>query len=145
MTLHVLTLLYFPVHVVLLTAGFAIVLCLAIPTVLLPGRTVDRLFDAVPFRPSWWVTRGELLHEGDAEWYRARTERAVQDILRGKSRWGQEDGTYVLPVHTYRALSACEALQIAAAYGCWPAYRSDAVIPARRIILIRGLNDAFAA
>ncbi|WP_411145876.1 hypothetical protein [Streptomyces sp. x-80] len=104
---------------------------------LIPGvePMADSALDAIPFRPSWWVTRDELRHEGDAEWYRDRAEQAIDDFGRGSSRWVREDGeTYVLPVHMYRALSAHEALQIAARHDFEPS-GPGAIVPARRILL----------
>ncbi|NUU22564.1 MAG: hypothetical protein HOV68_13775 [Streptomycetaceae bacterium] len=143
---HVATVLFFPVHVVLIVVFFVFYLAFALVGELLswlPGvedaweKAAGRMMDALPLWPRWFVSFPELRHEGDAAFYRARVERRLRQWQSGKGMGRSQNGkTYVLAVHKYRALSPHEALQMAAHYGFHP-YGPDAVLPTRRLRLHR--------
>lgn len=137
---HVATVLYFPLHVVVIFAVFAAYLAFTLCCELLSwipkvetawGKLSNRFLDALPLWPRWFVSYPELRHEGDAAFYRARLERTLGRWQRGAGG-NLDNKTHTLHVHKYRALSADEALRTAAARGFRP-YGADAVVPGRRI------------
>ncbi|MEU0811302.1 hypothetical protein [Streptomyces sp. NPDC005970] len=86
-----LTVLVLPVWWVLLVAGFLVFLAVALVgevLALIPGfekgfsSLIDWAGDRVAVWPRWCVTLPELLHEGDADFYRARVDKKLAEWTR---------------------------------------------------------------
>lgn len=136
-----LTVLHFPFHVVLwlvlsaLLVAYALVMELVfaiLPFLEGPAeKAVDRSLGAVPIRPRWWTTWGELRHEDDPAFHRARLEKRFRK-LNGKLR------KTVVGAHLYRCAGLRVLFEIAAPYG-WTLDEGATVRSHREIRLSRSL------
>lgn len=132
---HICTVIYFPVHVVLCLAVFAVLLAIGLVGEVLwflekpLDRLMDRALDPLPVRPRWWVTWSELRHEGDPDFHRARVEK----LLTAKK---PTTTTALLRFHYYRGIGARGALDIAARHG-WQPDPEKRPRPLRQLDLVR--------
>lgn len=142
-TRFVLTVLYFPLHVVLwivvaalflVVAQVAELVCAVLPFL---EKHADGLFDRwaerFPVRPRWWVSWPELRHEGDAAYAAERVERHLAKRTEQARKTANVKESY--GVHRYRAIGARAVLEIAWRYG-WSVDEQKRNEPARRIHLL---------
>lgn len=134
---HLCTVLYFPLHVLLIIALAVAVFAFGLVAELLiffdkpMERALDRALDPFPFRPRWWATWSELRHEraGDPEFYRARIGERL-------GRKKPTDSKAFFRFHAYRGIGARGLLDLAAEHG-WQLDPDKKLRPLRQVDLTR--------
>jgi len=128
-TRFVLTVVVLPLHWALVLVGTVLILAFSLVGDLLsliPGaekgflKGIDKLGDRVQLWPRWFVSWPELRHEGDADFYRERADKAVDKWTRVATeprKSAVPPWTCEIPVRNYRAVGAGYLLATAEAQG----------------------------
>ncbi|WP_328402174.1 hypothetical protein OHS70_29100 [Streptomyces sp. NBC_00390] len=153
--LFLLTVVLLPLHWVLVLGGTLLLLAFGLVGEVLsiiPGfekgflKAVDKVGDRVQLWPRWFVSWPELRHEGDADFYARRADKAVADLTtRATAPVGRAApvSTCEIPVRKYRAVGAGHVLRVAETQG-W-ALRHDEWSDLPHVIMLRRVPESASA
>ncbi|MEU1667751.1 hypothetical protein ABZ547_30100 [Streptomyces sparsogenes] len=148
--LFLLTVVVLPVWWLLLLAVFLVFLGVAVVgevLSLVPGfekgffKLIDWFGDRVEIWPRWCVTLPELLHEGDAAFYRARVDKKLGAWTRKEeearaARKAPPPGPHDIPLRDFRGVGAGHVVQAARELG-WELSHDRPTDPERVVRLRR--------